>query len=248
MARILCIGDSHAEMIGTDLDAYPFKYGKITPRKFQKQAGFVLSVRAATAGGIANQGSQTQSRRLAEASISRLKPDLICFGFGQVDAEITCYLHALRNAGKVPENRHVYFRNTYARYLQSCKEIAGEKRFVIKGINPATFRSDDSVRDYIGSQLKRYLDVENEIAQNCLLEFLGVNLEKHCEINQTAMLALRELCHDNNVPYFDIRNLVSDPATCGLARKEFTRRRPDPHLVLSGVERAKTVSRLLALM
>lgn len=233
MTRILCIGDSHTRLIGVDQSDGEFRYNVPVARRFGSFDAHVLSLRAATASGLANPDSQKQSNARAQQAIKTLDPDVICFGFGQVDAEVTFYLRALRAEGLKPNSVYAAFQTIYARYLHACIELAGSRPFIIKGLNPVSLPTDDLVKRYLKIQFRRYFGIESDDIQNCLVALLDINLLSHCEINQTAALVLKELCFDHGLPYFDIRAKVSDPLSVGLARLEFCARyKPDPHLRL----------------
>ncbi|SEL23619.1 hypothetical protein SAMN05443999_104158 [Roseovarius azorensis] len=162
---------------------------------------------------------------------------MICFGFGQVDAELSVYYQALRDGSRIEDAIRTRKR-AIRRYLRHCQEIAGDRRILIKGLNTIALRNTGSLRTMIRNNLAPALGIaERDLAD--WLDQSGVTLALHGRINGEIAKALRQAAERMGLAYFDLRAATGIRRRSGLSRREFCGRSRDVHLRnLSKIENA----------
>ncbi len=229
LGSLLCVGDSHSRLIGLKPPGAIFRYGRVCRTMVEGfDQSHVLSLRGATAAGFHPKADPDCSYSRVSRCIERLRPDTICFGFGQVDAELGCYYQALRDGTRIEDVIRLK-RRAMQRYLRHCLSMAGERRILIKGLNTVALRSTRSLRMMIGHNLVPSLDIPaRDLAD--WLELNGVTLALHARINAEIATALRRSAERMGLPYFDLRAVTGTQRRAGLSKRAFSSRSRDVHL------------------
>ena len=236
MASLLCVGDSHSRLIGLKPPGATFRYGRVCPTIVEGfDQSHIFSLRGATAMGFRPKADPECSYSRVSRCIERLNPDTICFGFGQVDAELSCYYQALRDGSRIEDAIRTRKR-AMQRYLRHCQRIAGGRRILIKGLNTVALRNTGSLRMMILRNLVPALG----IAERDLADWLDVNdvtLSLHARINNEIATALRRAVERVDLAYFDLRSTTGIKRRIYLSKREFCGRSRDVHLrALPGIE------------
>lgn len=229
MATVLCVGDSHMRLVGIKPRGAPFRYEQISPTRI---AGFdtahILSLRGATAAGLRQKLDRTGSYARVARAIARLDPDTVCFGFGQVDAELSCYYMALRDGVSLAEATRAK-RGAMPRYLRNCLRLAEGRGLVIKGPNTVTLRGTGALHRMLCANLCPALGL-SEQDLSCWLHENDVTLARHGAINVEIATALRRSAHRFGLPYFDLRAALARQDHPGLSQPRFCGRARDVHV------------------
>ncbi|WP_170765612.1 hypothetical protein [Ruegeria lacuscaerulensis] len=236
MKTLLCVGDSHSRLIGTKPTGSRFRYGRVSAIEV---SGFdtanVVSIKGATAAGFYPKKDRQSSFSRVARAIRRLDPDVICFGFGQVDAELSCYFVALRD--NIPLEDAIKSRlNSFPRYMESCGKAAGHRQIVVKGLNTATLQDSKAMRKMLHRRIRAPLELpRGQFSQK--IENLGITLERHWKINADISAGLRQAAEAQGFPYFDLRKVTSLEGKPGLSKPEYCLGGGDVHLRQSaGIE------------
>lgn len=229
MATVLCVGDSHMRLAGIKPRGALFRYERISPTRI---AGFdiahILSLRGATAAGLRQKSDRTGSYARVARAITRLDPDTVCFGFGQVDAELSCYYMALRDGVSLAEATRAK-RGAMPRYLRNCLRLAAGRGLVIKGPNTVTLRGTGALHMMLRANLCPALDLSKQDLSHWLHEN-DVTLARHGAINVEIATALRRSAHRLGLPYFDLRAAMASADHPGLSQPSFCGRARDVHV------------------
>jgi len=229
MKTCLCVGDSHARLFGTKPGGARFRYDRLSPTRLTGfNSAYILSIKGATAAGFRPKSGKLSSFTRTARAIKRTDPDLICFGFGQVDAEQSCYFMAIRDG--LPLETAIQLKaQALRRYLRFCRRAANSRPFVIKGLNPVTLHDDGALH----RMLLRTLPVALDLPRQTLADWLdrnAVTVESHRAINAAPASDLRKTAEALSFPYFDLRDETSMEERHGLAKPEFCGHARDVHL------------------
>ncbi len=229
MKTLLCVGDSHSRLIGTKPTGSRFRYGRISAINAD---GFdtanVVSIKGATAAGFYPKQDRRSSFSRVERAIERLDPDVVCFGFGQVDAELSCYFVALRDDIRI-EDAVATRLKSLRRYIEACKKAVKHRQIVIKGLNTATVDAPKAFRKMLHRRIRTALDMpRGQFTKK--IEDLGLTLETHWKINADISAGLRQVSEVQALPYFDLREMTGVAGMPGLSKPEYCVGGGDVHL------------------
>ncbi len=229
MKTLLCVGDSHSRLIGAKPPGSSFRYGRISSIVVN---GFdtanVVSIKGATAAGFYPKIDRKAPFNRVKSAIRRLDPQVVCFGFGQVDTELSCYFMALRDEIRVEDALETRLR-ALSRYLDSCLEVAGQRHVIVKGLNTSTIQDAKSMRRMLNRRIRIPLKMSRDQFSE-KIECLGVSLERHWKINADFSDRLRQEAEAYGLPYFDLREVTGVMNTPGLSKPEYCIGGGDVHL------------------
>lgn len=227
--KILCVGDSHSALIGIKPSGTRFRYGRICPTHVPgfDQAN-ILSLKGGTAVGFRRKNTLDSTFAIARRTIRRLDPDVICFGFGQVDAEQGCYYVALRDGTSI-QDAVTAKTQMFRRYLRFCMRAAKDRQVVIKGLNTTTLHDTAALHRMIWRNLSQKLQVPRRQVARWLVDN-NVDIASHCAINISISETLRKEAEAASLAYFDLRSLTALPDPPGLTMPELCGARGDVHL------------------
>lgn len=227
--KILCIGDSHTRLIGAEPIYAKFRYGRVCHTHiYGFEQAHVLSIKGATAAGFRPKEERSSSFGAAARAIKRLDPQIVCFGFGQVDAEQSCYFKAFRDGIDIQEAVKAK-QSALLSYLRFCKRLAQGRRIIIKGLNTTTLHETRDLRKMLLRNLPSALGMpKKKVAR--WLESNDVTVSTHRNINVAVAESLQNSADLLTLPYFDIRYLTDLQDQPGLTKPEFCARVGDVHL------------------
>lgn len=227
--NILCIGDSHSRLLGAERSESKFRYNRVCPVDIVgfKKAN-VLAIKGATAAGFRPRRNKRSSYNAADQAITEVNPDLVCFGFGQVDAELSCYFIAFRDGCDL-ETALQSRIDMLEHYLFFCREAVSNRPFLVKGLNTVTLQSKYRLYEMLLQKLPEQLGTDRS-AFSDWLEQNEVGLTRHREINTTITKELRAGAGLLGIPYFDVRDRTSLPNQPGLTKPEYCGRKRNIHL------------------
>ncbi|SLN73852.1 hypothetical protein [Ruegeria meonggei] len=229
MKTLLCVGDSHARLIGQKPDGGDFRYARVSVTAVN---GFdtanVISIKGATAAGFYPKNDRKSSYSRAARAIKRLDPAAICFGFGQVDAELSCYFVAFRDNIRLADAITAKLE-AQKRYLEACKEVAGNRAIVIKGLNTATIQDPKDLRKMLHRRIRTRLQApRGQFTRRA--DELGITIQRHWDINAELSSGLKEKSRALGLPYFDLRDVTGSEDNPGLSKPEYCVGGGDVHL------------------
>ncbi|WP_420586195.1 hypothetical protein [Ruegeria sp.] len=232
MKTLLCVGDSHSRLIGTKPDGSGFRYGRISATTIDGfDAAHVVSIKGATAAGFYPKDDKGSSFFRASRAIRRLDPDVICFGFGQVDAELSCYYVAFRDNISLEEaiDTRLHLQD---RYLEACRSLAGNRGIAIKGLNTATIDEPKALRKLLHRRIRARLDIpRGQFSRR--MEELNITVDRHWQINAALSSGLRQKSRAQGLAYFDLRDATGRSDKPGLSKPEYCVGGGDVHLRMS---------------
>ncbi len=227
--KLLCVGDSHSRLIGLKPEGARFRYGHLSPTRIPAfDEAHILSIKGATAAGFQPKDNMSSSFARATRAIRRLDPDVICFGFGQVDAEQSCYYMALRDGTSIEAALDAKTK-VLTRYLRFCLRAAKGRHLVIKGLNTSTLHNTADLHRMLLRKIPRQLGLPRKRAARWLMAH-GVDIEAHRHLNTAMADALRTATEVAGLPYFDLRDLTALPDKSGLTRPALCGNAGDVHL------------------
>ncbi|WP_454275281.1 hypothetical protein [Roseovarius sp. MBR-154] len=216
-------------MLGIKPNEPTFRYGHISPSRIPGfEQAHILSLKGATAAGFRPKSDKMSSFARAMRAIRRLDPDVVCFGFGQVDAELSCYYMALRDGTGIQEALDVKSL-ILNRYLCDCMRAAKGRQLVIKGLNTSTLHETKALHRMLLRKFPDQLQMPRRQVAKWLVDH-DVTVTSHHRINTAMAAALHGAAAALGLPYFDLRGLTGTPEQPGLTRPEFCGRRGDVHL------------------
>lgn len=224
--NILCVGDSHTRYFM--MTGYHY-------RNFGVQAGpkvLALPLTAASAAGFAKGPESRFAYRSVKAQAPTFNYDMLCYNFGQVDAEAGVYYG--RYVLCRDETDEDYFTRVYSSYLDQCAAFADTTPFVIKGLNTSCLIDDRAVALQVFGMTTRRIKVQSEREEiQKRLEDADTTVEAHAKRNALANDILKSLAKKKGISFFDIRDAVEDPNMPGLTDTPYLPHNPDIHLVKS---------------
>lgn len=231
MKSILCIGDSHTRLIGIKSADVGFRYGRICPTEIK---GFdqaqIFSIKGATATGFRPKSEKPSSFARTRRAINQMNPSFVCFGFGQVDAELSCYFDALRSGIPLDDAIRIKKRQVH-RYLLFCQRSAGERPFVIKGLNPVALQNNHAFRRMLLGNLPAALEISAPDVSHWL-DRNSVTLETHYKINSEIAEELNRAAKLLSLAYFDLREELSTGGKLAVAKPDLCGPATNVHLRL----------------
>ncbi|WP_299948170.1 hypothetical protein [uncultured Ruegeria sp.] len=227
--KILCVGDSHSRLLGAESSERNFRYGRVCPVEISGfEEAHVLAIKGATAAGFRPTTKKNSSFDAAKNAIESLDPDLVSFGFGQVDAELSCYFVAIRD--QVDLDTAIQSRiDQLSHYLLFCQQAAPNRRVLVKGLNTSTLHRKYQLHNMLLETLPNQLG----LTQDAFVDWLRqnqINIKRHREINERIAGELQKQAEAAGISYFDIRNHTGLADQPGLTNPEFCGRKRDVHL------------------
>ncbi|WP_170448815.1 SGNH/GDSL hydrolase family protein [Ruegeria arenilitoris] len=232
MSALLCIGDSHTRLIGSKPENSRFKYGRLCPAEVPGfRATHLLSIKGATAAGFRQKDHQNSPFAKATKAIKRLNPDFLVFGFGQVDAELSCYFVALRDSINLESALETRIAKLGS-YLDACKDVADGRPFLIKGLNTSTLHETAALHRMVARNLHQELGLmQRQVVR--ALRLRKITTDVHRQLNTQLTTALSDAAQARNFPYVDLRETTGLKERPGLSKPSFCAGGTDIHLRLA---------------
>lgn len=221
---IFCFGDSHARYFKKcNTLSWSGVIGATAPKV--TAFDYVAASAKGFAAGEKSRFAYKKFRRDYDSAV----PEFVCMAYGQVDAEVGFYFRKyVKGFTGSPE---ADLSAVYADYVHMAEATVPRRPLVFKGLNPTTLRIDTQLLNYAYRRLVVRVTAEAERAEiwDKMNEAPPLP-DDHARINRLANDILRDKVEKAGHLFFDIRDVVEDPARPGAARWDFVPAEGDVHV------------------